>query len=56
MNQLGYGRILIENPADALQFPGLGVIGSRVHQRQLFFCYFRALGGGPFLNFDSDIG
>jgi len=40
MNPIGYGRFLIENPADALQFHGLGMIGSEVHKRQLFFALF----------------
>jgi hypothetical protein len=40
MNPIDDGRFLIANPADAIQFAGLGVIGGQVHQRQLFFAFF----------------
>ncbi len=40
MNQSGHGRFGIENAADGFQFPGLGMIGGEVHQRQLFFALF----------------
>jgi hypothetical protein len=49
MNQIHYGRFLIENPADALQFPGLGMIDRRVHQWKLFFALFAHFAVAPFL-------
>jgi hypothetical protein len=46
MNPIGYGTILIQNPADAIQFRRLGAV---------VFYSFRAFCGGPFLHFDSNI-
>jgi hypothetical protein len=48
MNQTGYGRFGIQNPADEFQFPGLGMIGTQVHQRQLFFALFAHFVVAPF--------
>jgi len=49
MNHIHDGSFLIENPAGAFQFPGLRMIDSRIHQRQLSFYSFRAFYGGQFL-------
>jgi hypothetical protein len=50
MNQGGYGRFGVQNPADGFQFPGLGMIGRKVHQRQLFFALFAHFVVVPFFN------
>ena len=43
MNHAHYGSFPIENIADAFQFPGLRMIDSRIHQRQLFLLFSRIL-------------
>jgi hypothetical protein len=48
MNQIHYGRFLIENPADALQFSGLGRIDRRVHEWKLFLALFAHFVVAPF--------
>jgi len=39
MNHVYYGSFLIENIADAFQFPGSRMIDSRIHQRQFFLLF-----------------
>jgi len=53
MNHIHYGGFRIENPADAFQFPGLRMIDSRIHRRQLFFTLFAHFAAAPFFYFSA---